>query len=250
MASPLSRIDLRERERALLLGGTQVGKSVLAEELGRSFVQRYASRKGRRLILDSKPRYRGELLVSGLPAKRLYKQWDHGVPVAGSCVVFSPQQMREAFRLGHRTVIAQGGKAADVDWLTQCAALFLEDSRRGRPQLLQVDEVKDFYHSNGATRGPDDAITRAFRAGAERGTAALCCSQRTRGINSELLEHTTACYLFRLDARGDVKRLAEFGAPEQLAAAMPSSEHVFVYWTKRHYGQVWGPYRVRVERAA
>ena len=48
----LGRLSLRRSERGLLIGGTGVGKSTLADVLGEDFVYRYRGAKARRLILD------------------------------------------------------------------------------------------------------------------------------------------------------------------------------------------------------
>ena len=156
----LDRLSLRARERGLVLGGTEAGKSTLADVLGSEFVQRYREKGARRLVLDSKPRYRGQYLLSGLPAKRRYKSWDHGSAIPGSVIVEDPHDLERAFSMGN-TVIVQGDSGRDIPRLVACAGEFLRHSRAGRPQLLQVDEVLDFYHPNGAAKGGDDAITRS-----------------------------------------------------------------------------------------
>jgi len=190
---PLGQISLRARERGILLGGTGAGKSTLADVLGQEFTTRYAGQGARRLYVDSKPRARGEFLMSGMPAKRRYKSWDHGNPIPGSVICEDPRDLERAFKMSP-TVIAQGEGQRDVPRLTAMVAEFLRHSRAGRPQLLQVDEVLDFYHSNGMARGGDDAITRAVRAGRERGTACLICSQRTKSIPTPLLEELSRAY--------------------------------------------------------
>lgn len=236
---PLSQISLRHKERGLLLGGTEAGKSTMADYLGRDFVRRYAKRKARRLILDSKPRYRAEWKMSGRSADRLYRHWDHGPVVANSVVCYAPEDLERAFAIAS-TVIVQGDSSSDIPRIAACARKFYDGSRAGRPQLLQVDEVLDFYHPNSAPRVADDPITKSVRAGREKGTACLICSQRTKGIPTQILEELTKCYLFRIDARQDAKRLQEMGAP--LTMVPPRRMHEFVYWTKKDYERVYGPY--------
>lgn len=244
----LGRLSLRERERGFLAGGTQVGKSTLADELREDFLRRYARRGARCLILDSKPRYRAQWQPNGISAKRLYKRWDHGPEVPDSVVTRTPDEMRNAYKLGHRTCIAQANSSAEIPYLVAMAQAFIEDSRRGRPQLLQVDETGDFFHGNGMPIG-GDAVARSARAGAERGTAGLYCSQRTKQISPSLMEHMSKLYAFRLDAKGDAKRFAEFGAPIG-PDDLPRKPHVFYYWTKDDYDTVWGPYKLDIGRAA
>src|ERR1035437_9164347 len=137
---PLDRLSLRARERGLVLGGTEAGKSTLADILGADFITRYRDKGARRLVLDSKPRYRGQYLLSGLPAKRRYKSWDHGAAIPGSVICEDPRDLERAFGMGN-TVICQGESGRDVPRLVAHASEFLRHSRAGRPQLLQVDEV-------------------------------------------------------------------------------------------------------------
>lgn len=242
----LDRISLRARERGFLVGGTNTGKSTLEEALIADWCQRY--RDTRVLILDSKPRFRAERDAHGRSAKRRYKRWDHGPVVPESAVVESAAELAMAWQTGHRVVIAQAEHQADVPNLIACARAFLTHSRSGRPQLLAVDETMDYFSPNGAARGGDDILVRVARAGRERGTAALFCSQRTKGIPAQLIEEMSKCYLFRLDYRADVKRLYEMGFPEGVQP--PGAERVFLYWTKQAYDRVWGPYSLDLARRA
>lgn len=240
----LGRLSLRRSERGLLIGGTGVGKSTLADVLGEDFVQRYQRVKARRLILDSKPRYRGERTVGGLDAKRRYKNWDHGAAVRNSVVVDDPNDIEFAFSQRNcSTVIVQGESSRDIPRLVYAAHRFLMSSRAKRPQLLQVDESLDFFHPNGQPRGGDDSILRSARAGRERGTAALYCSQRTRGIPPQLMEELERLYAFRLDYKADAKRFQEMGAPE---ITLPRRNREFVYWWKGDYDHVYGPYKLNL----
>lgn len=249
MPLPLSQISLRQRERGFVLGGTEAGKSYLADYLGQDFVARYEGAGGRRLILDSKPRYRAQWMVNGLSAARRYRRWSHGEAVPGSVLVEHPDQLERAFRMGS-TAIAQGERSGDVAQLVACASRFVDDSRASRPQLLQVDELMDFYHGNGSPRltvRGDDPIVRAVRAGRERGTACLYCSQRTKGIPAQVMQELAKCYLFLLDNEDDAKRLQEMGAPRTMIP--PRRERMFLYWTKLDRARIYGPYFVDSGRA-
>jgi hypothetical protein len=243
-ALALPQISLRARERGLLVGGTDTGKSTLAEALLADFFHRYPT--ARILILDSKPRYRAERTARGASARRRYRQWSHGPTVPGSVVVDSPAELDMAYDTDHRVAIAQGQHSRDIPALLSCARRFLETSRANRPQLLVVDETMDYFSSNGAARGGDDVLVRVARAGRERGTGALYCSQRTRGIPAQLMEEMSRCYLFRLDYKADVKRLWEMGFPQGVEP--PSVARAFKYWTKADYGRVWGPYQLDLPR--
>jgi hypothetical protein len=231
-------ISLRERENGLLAGGTQVGKSTLADELWADFLWRYRARKARVHISDTKPRYRAEWLPNGLPAKGRYKNWDHGPTVPGSVLVESPRDMDLAWSNGYRVTIG----SSDGTWepkQDECIAHFHNQARRTRPQLLVVDETKDHFHGNGMARG-NGALIRVARAGNERGEGGLYCTQRTAGISQDLMEMMRRLYAFRLDNKKDAKRFQEFGAPE---FPLPTVEYQFRYWWKGDYHRVWGPYR-------
>lgn len=245
----IAQLSLRERERGFVCGGTDSGKSTLADLLGMEFLARYQRRKARRLIADSKPRYRAEYRMNGLTAARLYKDWDHGPVVPGSMLVTDASDLAKAWTLGARTCIVQGESMADVPRLVSVVGEFLKKSKAGRPQLVQIDEVMDFYFPNGSARGGDDAILRTARAGRERGTAGLYCSQRTRQIPGQLMEEMTRAYVFQLDAVGDAKRFPEMGMPP---FEVPTQTRQFMYWWKGDHEHplarrtVWGPYHLNL----
>lgn len=238
----LDQIALRRDERAFIVGGTGTGKSEAAERIARIFLAHYRTQRARRLILDTKPRFMGQWVANGTTAKSRYKKWSHGQFVPDSVVVDDPHDLKRAFG-DYPTVIMQArpGESERVRLarLYDGAERFLEDSRKNRPQLVQVDETMDFYHGTGMPRGGNDILTRVARAGRERGTAALYCSQRTRGVPVTLMEEMQRLYCFRIDARGDHKRLTEMGAPP---FNPPTKVHQFYYWTKDDYDNVWGPY--------
>lgn len=246
MATPppldIGQISLRRNERGFVGGGTEVGKSTLADLLGADFVHRYAHLQARELILDSKPRFRAEATVQGVSAKRRYRNWDHGPIVKGSVVVDDPEMLELAWSLGYRRVIVQSDNyEKDLDRMLATVEEFLRSSRARRPQLLLVDETMDWYFPNGAPKGGNDAIVRSARTYRERGTAGLYCSQRTRNIPAQLLSEMLRLYAFRLDAKQDASRYQEFGAPP---FALPHRDREFMYWYKRDYDRVWGPYRL------
>lgn len=231
---------LRRDERAFCVGGVGTGKSELSERLARLFCAHYARLGARRLIVDSKPRFRAEYTAQGTSAKRRYRKWSHGQYIPGSVVADDPRDLGLAFDQSN-TVIVQGQGAKDIPRLVSSVEWFLEHSRHSRPQLVQIDETMDFYHQNGSPIGGNDAIVRTARAGRERGTSGLYCAQRTRGIPVTLMEEMDRLYALRIDAKGDAKRLQEMGAPE---FALPSEKQQFMYWWKGDYSHVWGPYRL------
>lgn len=240
-------MSLRAKERGIVLGGTGTGKSWWEEALVVDFRRRYP--KSRVLILDSKPRFRGEYEISGFRAKRRYKKWDHGPAVPESVVIGEPSDLKLAWGTDAHIAIAQDPDGEHIPMLVACAAEFFSQSRASQPSLLVVDETMDFYRgSNGSPIGNNPALLRAARAGRERGLAALYCSQRTRGIPAQLMEELTKLYLFRLDYKDDAKRLLEMGAPREVIERMPKKKRQFVYWTKDDYDAVYGPYRLDTGR--
>lgn len=244
----LAQISLRHPDRGLVVGGSGSGKSTLMDMLGSDFMARYEARGARRLILDSKPRYKADRLTNGLPARRLYKNWDHGQHIPGSYLAVDPDDMDNAFRLGARTVIVQTQRDTEIPRLVRCARRFLNGARAGRPQLLQVDELLDFFHANGMPRGGDDAIPRTARAGRELGTSFLGGTQRTHGISMILMSELRRLYGFRMDAKTDNKRLLEMGAPEDILT-LPDTEYLFMYWQKfQTYRRIFGPYKLAIPK--
>lgn len=256
----LAHISLRRRERGFLAGGTQTGKSTLSEYLRTDFVVREP--RARVHIADTKPRYRAERRVTGRTAKRLYKGWDHGAFVPGSVLVESPEDMDTAWATGARITICSSRRFAIAQ--DECAAHFYESAKKATPRLLIVDEAIDFFSGNGMPRGTG-AIVDASRSGAEQTLAELVCSQRTRGISAQLMEHMTKLYAFALDAREDAARYAEFGAPVAVVRVkgalprpmwvtasgtrpLPERAQVFDYWTKADRARVYGPYRLDLPR--
>lgn len=234
-------ISLRERERALVLGGTGTGKTTLEEMLISDFYHRYPS--SRILILDSKPRFRAEFLVNGVTAKRLFKHWKPGPTIEGSVLIRRASQLNDAWRLGARIVIAQCELQEERKYLVECAEEFFKSAHHSRPQLICVDETADFFHQNGSPiSGSSDALIRVSRAGRERGTAGLYCSQRAKSIPSSIIEEMTLLYLFLLDSVADLKRCVEMGAPEWIQP--PEENYEFNLWSKHERKRVYGPYKV------
>lgn len=240
MSLDVDHLTLRERERGLLIGGTGSGKSTLADVLGSDWDRRYARKGGRRLVVDTKPRYHAQWQVNGVEAKRRYKGW-RGTFIPGSVVVDDPRDLALAWQLGHRVVIVQGEGARDAARVIATVREFYRQANGSRPQLVQIDECLDLYHGNGVARGGDDVVTQCARAGRERGVALLAGSQRTRQLPATLMSEMSKLWAFRLDYTADAKRFREFGCPE---FTNPSKPHVFHYWTKDDYPTVFGPYKL------
>lgn len=225
----LEDITISKAERALILGGTEVGKTTLEMEMLR--VIRHREPNSQHLILDSKPRMRAEWNLNG--TKKRYRGMDHGDLVIGSVIVDEPEDLAIAFKRGYKVVIAQikPGESDPVrlSWIAQT---FFETARSSVPRYLWVDETMDFYTPQGfkiAHSAP--AIIKTERAGREKGMATVLCSQRAKGIPGQALAETTRLYLFMLDVGADVKFLGEMGFPP--GQQPPDELHEFKYWNKK-----------------
>ena len=228
-----------------MAGGVGAGKSVLADYLGADFTARYP--KSHRLILDSKPRYRAAETINGTSAKRRYRSWGHGQPVLGSVLVESPEHLRLAWDMGWRVAIVQGDGEAERPRMLDVVQEFYKQANARVPQLLQVDESVDWFGGTAMPKYGSDVIIRCARAGRERGLGALYCSQRTRAIPATLLEEMSRLFLFRIDYSADIKRLQEMWAPVD-EATMPTQEYHFMYWTKKAYQDLYGPYKLALNQ--
>lgn len=230
-------------DRGLVLGGAGSGKSTLADQLGLDWDRRYWGQKGKRLILDRKPRYRAEYLSNGVPAKRRYKNWDHGSFIRGSVLVNEPDDLDLAWSLGYHVAICQGDSDQDIPRMLAVADRFHRKARASQPQLLYVDELLYFFSSNGMPKGGSDILKTYAVGGRERGVASLFASQRTKGFPASILEELNRLYLFRVDYTDDVKRCREMGAPVT-DEDVPTVEHVFRFWVKTDYRELYGPYEL------
>lgn len=253
----LGRLSLRcvpgkGADRGFIVGGSGYGKSKLADFLGLDWDRRYWNKKGKRLILDRKPRYQAEWMPNGLRAKRLYKRWDHGSFVAGSVLVHAPEDLDLAWSLGYHVAICQGDSDADIPRMLDVADRFHKTARASQPQLLYVDEMLYFFSTNGMPKGGRDTLKTYAVGGRERGQASLFASQRTKGFPSSIMEELNRLYFFLMDYVEDCSRLQEMGAPitlyrEQgklICPEMPAEEYEFNYWTKQDRRVLYGPYKL------
>lgn len=240
----LDAISLRKGERGLLIGGTGSGKSSLATPIIEDFHDRYDN--SRILVLDTKPRFRAEWELTGVSTKWRYRRMDHGTTLPGSVVVHEPTDLDSAWRLGHRIAIAQTDAGTDLARLCAITRRFIAQARSSRPQLLNVDEMLDFYGPTGAPRaGTGNELVIANRAGRERGLSVLDAAQRLKGFPVQILETMSKLYLFRLDFLSDATRLAECGAPPHMQP--PTEDWLFYYWTKLARTDIFGPYRLAAD---
>jgi len=219
------------RERMILIGGTQVGKSTAEAQILASV--RAREPKSLHLILDSKPRFRAEWTLTGI--KKRYRGMDHGELIPGSVLVEDPKDLDLAIARGYTVMICQvkDQEHANPKRLTWMAQHFFEKSRSKVLRYLWVDEILDFFTVNGqAKTGSAPSIQAVARAGAERGMGLVVCSQRTKGVPPEIISMMSKLLLFMLDNKDDVKHLSWMGAPANLEA--PDDNYEFYFWDKAH----------------
>lgn len=237
-------------DRGIAVGGTGSGKSTLCENLVEHALWRYPEL--RCLIVDSKPRFRGQWETSGISAARRYRNWDHGTAIPDSYVLplkGGDMGLSDVWRLKGRVAIAQ----TDVDdpedvgqlkKMTDAVQSFLRAARASIPTLLFVDEVMDFFTVQGQSKTKSDAILRVYRAGRERGMGGLVATQRPRGIPTQLVQEANKLYLFKLRNERDVDHLEEFGTPEDMYDEVPTQNHIFYYFDHEEGSSTAGHFRL------
>ena len=238
-------------DRAILLGSTGTGKSTLAEFLIADALRRY--RNLRVLILDSKPRFRGEWEVNGLSAAPRYRRWAHGASVIPGSIVLPTDKpweaLQDAWKFDARVAIAQAPNGAEdkiqLFGLIAVASRFFDETRADIPHLLYIDEVMDFFHMNGSPIGRQMTIIQCARAGRELGLGLVCATQRPRGIPAQLLQEANMMYLFWLRNVDDVARLDDFGLPNA-EGYMPRRNDKKFYFYDHERKREAGLYKLRI----
>jgi hypothetical protein len=229
---PLKQIALPPKGRGVLIGETGTGKSYLAMSLMAHWLRN--GKNPRLLVVDTKPRFRAELELNGLPTKRSrrYKGMEHGDAIPGAYVLplANPRrELQQVWRLGGHAAIAQIDDLADLPAVEAAIEAMYHDSRAGIDQLVYIDELADFYSSSPSFRR-GSPILKVVRSGRERGVAALVAAQRPRNIPTAVLTETTNLYMFRLANRHDWKHLQDMSLPEHLQP--PEGDHVFLFYNK------------------
>lgn len=221
-------ITLEIGERGIILGMTRVGKSTLAEVIIDNWQTKY--KKARIVVLDSKPRFKAQWQLNGLPAAPLYRNWDWGYTIPNSVVIPMRDPKAElslAWSLGYHVVIAQIHQRSDIKKLDDVLQAAYETRKKNYPLFFYVDELNNFFRSGQAA---GNGIVMAITSGGERSTAFLGAAQRPRWISVEAIESMTKLYWFYTPYGDDVKHLKSMGVPP--SAAPPSQYYVFYFFDR------------------
>lgn len=215
-------IAIKARDRMPVIGASDTGKSTLLAQLVRDFNDTYihgiedVKKKGRCLVVDTKPRWRAMRSVTGGGVRRYYK--DH-VPgdTLDACYLNDLQDFDLAFNatFNNRVAISQRldlGTRQQVAWQVRVIERFFDSLKHTQPSLIVIDEGMDFFGPTGNGRY-SDIVQKCVRAGRERGLATLIGVQRPKTINIQCLTECNKLVLFRIDYGEDMKRLIELGYP-------------------------------------
>lgn len=228
-------IRLRAGERGMLLGETRTGKSTTASQLITWYSEDYP--KSFTLLVDTKPRFRGERELDGRPTaiSRRYKRQDWGEEIPGSVVLplrNVQQEIRMARNLKFRIAIAQIPHRSK-EYLGLCGMAMYHaynDRPPRQPLLVYVDEMNNFFRLSSAPAIAREAIVMIITSGGERSVGFLGAAQRPRNISVEALESMTKLYWFHTPFGEDVKHLKNMGIPA--TARTPNEFYRFYFFDK------------------
>lgn len=247
------RVTDQGADRGILVGRSGSGKSTLAASLITQFHNDYCLSRprdemGRVLVIDTKPRWRGEKLAVGNSPRKLYKGFVKGDKLPHSVVMTSSDQWSMAFdpNINNRLVIAQRNDLDHIQmirWQVSLMEAFFKTQDARYPSLLYIDEGMDFYGGSGNSLY-SPIIQRCVRAGREKGLASLIGAQRPKTINLQIITESNVLYLFALNFEQDVKRLQEMGFPPDIPP--PPDNHKFLYFRD---GKVYSRY-LQIRKAA
>lgn len=230
----LDEIAPKKGQRALILGGSRSGKSVLEDMLLRHIIQTRPNVQA--LLLDSKPRFRAEIERVGPAGKivrsaaRHYDDWEPGPTIPGSyrIDIHNQNPLKGYWKQDDpcRVVIAQTGDETERFRLLEIANGWFQTRIKGADRLLVVDELLDFYHGNGVCISSRCNVPlKVNRAGGERGFGGLYGAQRPKGIPVQITEELSLLYLFHLRFANDMRYLWENGVPTNVFP--PEDDYAF-----------------------
>lgn len=231
---PLKTISLTPRGRALFVGMTGSGKSELKMRLVNHWVATRA--KPRVLILDSKPRFRAEWELNGLSAAKRYKKWQRGPVVPNSFALDFKHggsiraQLKQVWQLHGNIAIAQTASQHELPLLREAAHWFYHDANDRYSQLLDVDELADFFGTTGYAATGDDLL-KVVRSGREMNVSFAGAAQRPKGLPHSFLTEVSDLYLFHIASLKDMVHLEDMGLPGD--ATPPEQDHVFYLYRRK-----------------
>lgn len=241
----LDRIAFSQRGRAMLFGMTESGKSTVKERLTEYW--RSTRPNPRVLMLDSKPRFRAQWELNGVSAEKRYKDWRRGTAIPNSVRLpfLDPVgDLEQAWRLGFTCAIAQTGEQYMLPWLRAYAHAFYDKSKDRFSQLIDVDEVSDFYGSTGLAQS-GDALLKIVRSGREKNVSFAGAAQRPKGLPQSFLTELSEVFIFVLANVADLERLSDMGLPGD--ADIPEEDHTFYHFRRK--GRIGGLYRLDLGEA-
>jgi hypothetical protein len=233
----IDEITPAKGQRVLILGSSRSGKSVLADHIHFNIVR--TRPLSEHLMLDTKPRYRAELVRYGpkgrfvKDADYLYKDWEKGPTIPGSYHHdLNSNDMSMYWKNVNRkpdpcrTVILQTDKDAERARLLELAdEQWFSKQRKGADRILRINELLDFYYGNGVCISSRHNVPlKVYRAGGERGFSGINESQRARGFPLQLVEEATEILLFHLKFEDDMKFLWQNGVPKTTFPPKAESE--------------------------
>lgn len=225
---------IRADDRGVLCGTTGCGKSTLASILINLFYQDYVKYddepEGRILIVDSKPRWRHDHLLSRFSKQSSLPPGDPQTIIRHSVLVRDAGEWKQANRSNEPVILLQNPDLPMkelIPWLVVCMEDFFKTQHTERKSLLYIDEGMDFFGPSGnGLHG--DIIQRCYRAGREKGLATVTGIQRPKQINLQVLTESNYLALFHLRFADDVTRIYEMGFP--VGMMPPEENYHFSLW--------------------
>lgn len=219
--------------RGMLIGTSRAGKSTLEEYL---IADTRRQSNTRILIADTKPRFKTEFEIDGLPIGRRYRRWrsEGFVPYAYRLppnAVLTEQHWQIA-RLGTpkhlgTVIIAQTDNRDHYAWLDRTIQRFYNQARKDIDEYLVIDEAMALFQGRVThTKGTVQCIV----SGGEIGIGVYIGSQRPKMIPNECMTEMTKAYVFEFDFEDDITKFFEMGAPKYFE--IPNELHYFSYWDK------------------
>lgn len=237
--SSMADIMLKPGERGLMLGMTREGKSTLSEVQIDYWYENY--KDAEILIVDSKPRFRAQWQLNGLPAAPLYRDWDWGTFVPHSVRIplgDIEAGIKLARDLRYRIMIVQIQDRRDIGLLDEALRIAYMKRRRNKKLFIYVDELNNFFKVGVRGIQAGAGIIMVITSGGERSTAFLGAGQRPRNISVESIESMTKLYWFYTPFDEDNKHLRSMDLP--LDSIPPESRsYAFLFFDRIHKKKGW-----------